>query len=341
MTDRTVTELAIKTAALVIATTAAAAHLITLQSHSWSQPKKALWQLAWFVAVPTYSLALLLDRTYKVARLCFSKACPRLTLSYCIDAILGLHVEPIGEEEGVTIPLLDVSCEELREVTQPRNIQWFGRLFLLLCILTQSVGTIVLSVRRLQHFQMGETDIRNAWTAVGGTLVTSISIAIMLRNKRWEHAPIIQPGNSTNSTTRPSTQCKTRSQPGVIGRLIITLTVLNTWYFRYQIVETFERARSTWVPAQSPGSSSLPYGKAYGVWYLRNGYTARYVKSGLVLADFVWLLWPVMIFYVQQEHGEIVLLITFFHSLGFPIEEIARNAHNKWKDPIADLLYVF
>jgi hypothetical protein len=271
----------------------------------------------------------------------FSKAYPRLTLSYCIDAILGLHVEPMDEDGGAKVPLLDVSCEELREVTQPRDVQWFGRLFLLLCVLTQSIGTIILSVRRLQRYQMGETDIRNAWTAVGGALVTSISIAIMLRNTRWEHAPTIQPDNSTNPTTRPSTRCRTRSRPGFIARLIVTLTVLNTWYFRYQIVETFERAKSAWIPPQSPGSEGVPYGKTYGVWILRNGQTLRYVKTGLTLPDFVWLLWPTMIYYVQQDHGEIVLLITFFHSLGFPIEEIAREAHNRWKDPIADGLYVF
>lgn len=43
--------------------------------------------------VPTYPLALLLDRTYHVARLYLSKACINITLSCCIDAILELHVE--------------------------------------------------------------------------------------------------------------------------------------------------------------------------------------------------------------------------------------------------------
>lgn len=303
-------------------------------------PKKALWQLVWLVAVPTYSLALLLDRSYKIVRLCCAKGHPHVTRSYCTDAILGLQVAQINDERGTSVPLLDVPCEDLREVTQARNIQWFGRLFLLLCALTQSVGTIVLSVRRLRHFQMGETDIRNAWTAVGCTLVSCISTAIMLRNTCWEHAPTIQPNDS--NLTEPTTRHRLCAEPGCIGKSIITLKVLKTWYFRCQIVETLERARSTWSPPQSPkGRGDVPYGITYGHGILRNGYTIRYVKRGLALPDFVWLLWPIMLYYIQQEHGEIVLFIAFFHSVGFPSEEIARDAHNRWKDSIADLLNVF
>ena len=32
--------------------------------------------------------------------------------------------------------------------------------------------------------------------------------------------------------------------------------------------------------------------------------------------------------------------ISLFHSLAFPIEKFARNYSHKWKDPLADTLYV-
>lgn len=241
-----------------------------------------------------------------------------------------------------SVSLLEVPFEEVRRVGRPKTVQWFGRFFVLLCVMTQSVGTIILSVRRLREFEMGETDIRNAWTALGGAIATTISIVIMLRNNHWKHTTSIQPGVPSISTTTRASQYKQFEDTGFIFKSIVTLTILNTWYLRYQICDTFERAMRSATPlahymlchrTRSPARSD--------VWVSRNAYTVRYVKPNLTLPDFVWIAWPIMIYHALQEHGHIVLLITFFHSLGFPIEEMARHTFNKWKDPLADALYVF
>ncbi|KAF2825401.1 hypothetical protein CC86DRAFT_467860 [Ophiobolus disseminans] len=155
---------------------------------SWHRSRDTLWQLVWFIAVPTYPFALLIDRATQTASMAFSKGQPQISLSYCVDSVLGLHVD-IPETNGRTSsPLLSVPGKDLRVMPQKRGLLWIGRLVVLLCLMTQTVGTLILSGRKFYPNQMGKVDIRSAWTAFGGLLVVHvISVILVLRGtgNRW------------------------------------------------------------------------------------------------------------------------------------------------------------
>jgi hypothetical protein len=63
MEDRTHTEIIMKTLALHIAVVASASHLASLQRQLKPHSKNVLWHIVWFIAVPIYPIALLIDRT--------------------------------------------------------------------------------------------------------------------------------------------------------------------------------------------------------------------------------------------------------------------------------------
>lgn len=182
---------------------------------------------------------------------------------------------------------------------------------------------------------MGETDIRNAWIAMGGLLTHVMSIAIVLRGNRWKHATRpVQAATTTSENVKPLAfpektpdrlkrlKSGNESELGVTSRLIVTATILNCWYFRFHIRDTIMLAMTARItqiqtshPRPNPGGALLPY--------------------------LVWLAWPLVIFGAKIEKSKVVLLISLFLSVGFPIEELVKNSFSKWKDPLSDNLYVF
>jgi hypothetical protein len=311
MDDRTRTELIVKSIALHIAVLISAGHLMSLQKRSWNRTKDALGQLAWFIAVPTYPFALLIDRAIRVARLLFLEGRARLSWSYCLDGVLRLHVETRSETHPSSVALL--------------AILGYGRLFVLFCLMAQAVGTLVLSGRRIRAGQMGDMDIRNAWMAFRGLVVQAMSAIIVLTGRRWEHIPRPLDATSSNANFRMVTiRNANQGDLGVVARFIVTTTVLSFWYFRFHIEDTIALI-----------VLGALYNKSDSV------YSAHYYPEQAVLSSLVWLAWPVMIFHAQRENAGTVLFVSLFRSVGFPIQELATKRFPKWKDPLADMLYVF
>lgn len=334
MDDRTQTELIVKTIALHVAVLTSVGHLMSLQNRSWHRSRDTLWQLAWFIAVPTYPFATLVDRAIRIVRIAFSKGRFQVSLSYCFDSVLGLHVETPKREGHTSVALLSVPMRNLRVIPRKRGLPWIGRLVVLLCLMTQAVGTLILSGRRLQADQMGEVDIRNALTSLGGLLVHVMSVIIILRGNRWKYvptqadtilAPVASPAPSSTGTKDDMKPAPRDDEKlGVVARLITTATILNCWYFRFHIRDTI--------------------GLAVDGVLNHEQYPTTFVRpdpGGSLLRYLVWLAWPAMIFHAQSEKGRVVLMITLFLSVGFPVEDLAKNQFPKWKDPLADALYVF
>jgi hypothetical protein len=325
MDDRTRTELMVKSIALHIAVLISAGHLMSLQKRSWNRTKDALGQLAWFIAVPTYPFALLIDRAIRVARLLFLEGRARPSWSYCLDGVLGLHVETRSETHPASVALLAIPCKELQKSAMKRGLLGYGRLFVLFCLMAQAVGTLVLSGRRIRAGQMGDMDIRNAWMAFGGLVVQAMSAIIVLTGRRWEHIPRPLDATSSNANFRMVTiRNANQGDLGVVARLIVTTTVLGFWYFRFHIEDTIALI-----------VLGALYNKSDSV------YSAHYYPERAVLSSLVWLAWPVMIFHAQRENAGTVLFVSLFRSVGFPIQELATKRFPKWKDPLADMLYVF
>jgi hypothetical protein len=236
MEDRTRTEIIVKTLALQIAVIASAGHLASLQRQSKRHSKKVIWDIAWFVAVPIYPVALFIDRVVACADLVRQKGFRSVKLRYCVAGISGAHAElrtAVQQDKPDTAVLLSVSSEDVRRVPLARDWLWVGRLFLLLALTTQSTGTLILSFRRLKANQMGETDIRNAGMALGGLAVQLTSILILSLNERWEVTP--------EATLHISQHNTTHKRPSIITKLLVTASMLlHSWYFRFHI-------RDTWI----------------------------------------------------------------------------------------------
>jgi hypothetical protein len=84
----------------------------------------------------------------------------------------------------------------------------------------------------------------------------------------------------------------------------------------------------------------------YILWLLKSHTVSitshiRRQTSALGLANFVWLNWPLIIYVGQGFNEWAALLVTGFLSLSFPVEELAGGQFPGWKDPLAEMLYVF
>jgi hypothetical protein len=90
---RTRTELIVKTIALHVTVLAAAGHLTSLHNQSRKRSKSIIWELCWFIAVPTYPIATLIDRILRCANLLRLKGRQSVNLNYCLSGILGMHTE--------------------------------------------------------------------------------------------------------------------------------------------------------------------------------------------------------------------------------------------------------
>jgi hypothetical protein len=60
-----------------------------------------------------------------------------------------------------------------------------------------------------------------------------------------------------------------------------------------------------------------------------------------MLANFVWLNCPLMIYVGQGSNEWVALLVSAFLSLYFPVEELAGSQFPVWNDPLAEMLYIF
>ena len=188
----------------------------------------------------------------------------------------------------------------------------WGRLAVLFFLTIQSSATLVLSARRMKADQMSEIDIRNAWVALGGVVVHLNSAAILLMHDRWRCLPGI-------AITTPSTPLTAEERPGILARVVVTATILNCWYFRLHTRDMIGLTSNTYT---RPSVASVP-------------------PSFMELPSFVWLAWPVILYHAQSERAIVILFVALFHSLGFPIEEVVKSEFTKWKDPLAENMYVF
>jgi hypothetical protein len=130
-----------------------------------------------------------------------------------------------------------------------------------------------------------------------------------------------------------------RKQPSVITKLFVTASVLlHSWYFRFHI-------RDTWTLAFSKRKTSSynPYPLAsevtYEFYHILD--ESKNDDPAVMLAKFVWLNWPLMIYVGQGSNEWVALLVSAFLSLYLPVEELAGSQFPVWKDPLAEMLYNF
>lgn len=240
MEERSRIEIIIKTLAIHIAVIASAGHITSLQRQSQKSIKSTLWQLAWFIAVPKYPIAIFVNHIVEIAIIVRQKGFQVVHLPYYIAGVLGVHAQlksEVFEEVSESIALFDVSPEDVRRVSLKRDCIWAGRLLLLLTVLTQSSATLLLCIRRLRASQMSEIDIRNGSVACGGVVIQFLSILILLRNERWEVTA------TASSRVSHSIQTSRSPNPTILTKLLVTTSLLlSCWYFRFHIQDTFHIA---------------------------------------------------------------------------------------------------
>jgi hypothetical protein len=347
MEERTQTEVIIKTLALHFAVIASTGHLMSLQKQSNKRSKEMLWNIAWFIAVPTYPMALFFDRLVQCLIILLRKDRPSVNLSYCVGGLLGLHAEvrmaPNAEIHD-TVPLFNVPLRNVKRVKEDRNAVWIGRYTVLLFLMAQTIATLVLSGRRFKEMEMCETDVRNASVAFGGLIVQLISASILLMNERWEY--VHRPGEEFVVPHMAGL----RQPSSAIVRIILTISILvNSWYFRFHIRDTYMIAFHGGLT--SSYGRSYPLSKVTTELYSRDFYSqelySRVYSSGSsdvarsLLPNLVWFVWPVMIYFVQREQELLALTVSALLAMSFSVEELVESGFSKWKDPLADALYVF
>ncbi|KAF2676259.1 hypothetical protein K458DRAFT_397146 [Lentithecium fluviatile CBS 122367] len=335
--ERTRVELIVKTLALHLAVISSAGHLTSLQNQSRRHSRATLWQLAWLIAVPTYPIATLVDRSIRCARMMRKEGRQSVSLGYCLGAVSGMHAEKRlvvagGEEHVESVPLIEVRVGDVRSIRQARDWVWIGRMVILLALMTQSVATLVLSGRRLNAEQLCEIDIRNAMMALGGLFVQLISAFILLRNERWEFIPGIEHAG-------PSIGISHGEDLGIVATVLITLsTMVNSWYFRFHMKDTYAQVLKKGdeqLYTFPRGLRALDFGTEQRAPYL------RLYHGRTNLPNFYWLIWPLLLYPAHQTGHLLALLISTFLSSSFVVEELVSRTFSTWKDPIAEKLYVF
>ncbi|ORY16916.1 hypothetical protein BCR34DRAFT_597308 [Clohesyomyces aquaticus] len=323
---RTRTEIIIKTVALQVAVIAAAGHLNSLQNVSRKRWRAILWEMAWFIAVPMYHIAALLNRTVQCIGIIRRIGRRSVSVGYCVSGILGLHAtHRTGHDDDKfdSLPLFSIPLEDVRRVRKDRGLFWVGRVVVLAASITQAVATLVLSGRRLSNGQLGEIDIRNAAVALGGLLVQLMGLAILLRSERWEI-------NGDDVTTVLGV-AQQREEHGLVSQIIMTASIVATsWYFRFHILDT-----SLIVM----GVRDL---SGYGLgWDYPLAAHSMHDMQSPSLPNFVWLMWVGLLHKVQRENGGFALVIGSFLSLSFSIQELVKADFTPWKDPLSERMYVF
>jgi len=333
MDGRTPTEVIVKTIALHIAVVASAGHLMSLQRMSTKSTRRIVRYFLWFLIVPTFPFAELADRFIRCARVLHGslRARSSVDVSYCLGGLLGVHAElrPLpGIEQCASVPLFDVPIKDLRKVPQDRGWLWIGRYTVLLCLMAQSAATLVLSGRRLKADALSEVDVRNASVALGGVVVQIMSTCILLMNQRWEYEP------SPTEAAMISVVADDKQPLSATTRLIVTTFILlNSWYFRFHIRDTYLLAIHTELNSY--------YNPVYPLSALATDVYQRSDTAKSLLPNFVWLAWPMMIYIVLENNEPLAFTISAVLSMSFPIEELAKGGMSKWKDPLSDALYVF
>jgi hypothetical protein len=250
-----------------------------------------------------------------------------------------MHAERmlIGQNVSGSNPLLEARPEDVRSVALKRDWLWIGRLTVLSALITQSVATIVLSARRLKAGSLSEIDIRNAVMALGGLTVQLISLFILLLSQRWEYIPA--------AASSPVIWTNNNNDLGAMAKISIAAsTMLNSWYFRFHIWDTYaqvlkrEEEKELYTfprnlrPLHNDPYQNFPEGRHF---YLNeNG------PRFSLLPNLYWLVW-LLLLYPAQSSQFLSLLASAFLSLSFPIEELVSGGFYRWKDPLAEKLYVF
>ena len=209
---RTVTETILRSFALHFVSVAAFGHLLSLQNRVKSTGFGGVFNLIGFFFLPTLPLAQLLANAYLL--LTQKRRRWRAGLKYKFAAILGVKThEPYDTSVG------NIHPDRLEAKPQPYGSIWLGRIFVLLGLMTQFVGTIYLWYRRAQYPKLiprtpevvhGEfpkalwwdmtcygasqfwpwnklwpIDGRNFEMAAGGLVAVACSLGISLLNTEW------------------------------------------------------------------------------------------------------------------------------------------------------------
>jgi hypothetical protein len=92
------------------------------------------------------------------------------------------------------IPIDDIERERVQPRSRKYNILWTGRLFLLLALSAQFVGSLTLCLRAIR-FRLGgvgnDLDLQNAQVIFGGLCATLNCVCITLLNRDWDKIPSV------------------------------------------------------------------------------------------------------------------------------------------------------
>ncbi|KAF2791797.1 hypothetical protein K505DRAFT_388562 [Melanomma pulvis-pyrius CBS 109.77] len=135
---RGIKEILFRSMAIHIAAIASYGHLLSLQHVTkWRSPYSYL-SLFLFILFPELSAVQVLFRTLKVSFRAFRVR--KVSIRYFLAACMGMHVADLG----CTRPLDELLQEQVECQPRRHGLLWMGRLFLLLALLAQYLGTISL-----------------------------------------------------------------------------------------------------------------------------------------------------------------------------------------------------
>ncbi|GFF85914.1 hypothetical protein IFM47457_06975 [Aspergillus lentulus] len=121
---------------------------------------------------------------------------PGMSWSYRLSACVGMWATfdnppslPDDDRLVGSVPLIFVDPRDLQKRSLPRNIWWFGRIFMLAIGWFQALMTSILYFRRVSKTACAHLDIINGTLACGSFVVQSFSLFITRKNIKWEVDP--------------------------------------------------------------------------------------------------------------------------------------------------------
>ncbi|KAH8687323.1 hypothetical protein BGZ60DRAFT_393378 [Tricladium varicosporioides] len=118
---------------------------------------------------------------------------PKPDLSFYLQGILGARAlsNPDLERDHAAnakqlIPLFQASHLSLQRTTYRTSWKWFGRVFACLAVLTQSICSAVLFVRREDQNSCLGFDLLNGVAAIASAITGTMSLIILLMRVEWQ-----------------------------------------------------------------------------------------------------------------------------------------------------------
>ncbi len=178
---RSAQETIIRAVALQLAVVIAFGHLLSLQQISSHRALASVLSVVTCVLFPTVPVVQFLRNVFWTATTLYRKGGLFQHWTFYLSSVLGMHAVK-ASRPSETAPLVHFDPTAVRRTRMRYGVRFVGRIFVLLVLLAQLVGTVVLWVRRAVvypgPYRLWGIDNRNLEVASGAIIVVLLSMGI-------------------------------------------------------------------------------------------------------------------------------------------------------------------